>query len=340
MVGYFSTNLGQICLFMNIYSLQQLKNNPQLLTKNVLSVGNFDGVHLGHQAMLAQLNNLAQRFDLASCVMIFEPQPREFFNPNTAPPRLSNLDEKLALLQQFDVQNVIVASFDEDFRHLSAQSFAELLKRLSVQQLVLGDDFRFGHDRIGDSDFLQKSGFMVHNLGTVVDNQQIRISSTKVREYLLNGDLLSAKQILGRDYTITGKVVHGDKIGRTLDFPTANIALNRIRPPLHGVFAVDVLMQGDNFAEEWDGLAGFSPNSLFGCANIGTRPSVNGEDWRLEVYLPNFQGDLYNKILTVKFLHFLHGEKKYNDINALKNGIQQDVSQLLNWRTMQLRKDV
>lgn len=325
---------------MKIYHLTQILENKQFLNPNILSIGNFDGVHLGHQAMLAKLKNLSRINGLESSVMIFEPQPREFFTPTNAPPRLTNLDEKITLLQKFGVQNVIVANFDEQFRSLSANDFAKLLHNLSVKQLVLGDDFRFGHDRAGDSQFLQSVGFIVHNLDTVADNQHERISSTKIREYLLNGDLLSAKQILGRDYTITGKVVHGDKIGRTLDFPTANIALNRIRPPLHGVFAVDVLMQDDNFAEEWDGLAGFSPNSLFGCANIGTRPSVNGEDWRLEVYLPNFQGDLYDKILTVKFLHFLHGEKKYNDINALKNGIQQDVSQLLNWRTMQVRKDV
>lgn len=325
---------------MKIYHLTQILENKQFLNPNILSIGNFDGVHLGHQAMLAKLKNLSKINGLESSVMIFEPQPREFFTPTNAPPRLTNLDEKITLLQKFGVQNVIVANFDEQFRSLSANDFAKLLHNLSVKQLVLGDDFRFGHDRAGDSQFLQSVGFIVHNLDTVADNQHERISSTKIREYLLNGDLLSAKQILGRDYTITGKVVHGDKIGRTLDFPTANITLNRIRPPLHGVFAVDVLMQDDNFAEEWDGLAGFSPNSLFGCANIGTRPSVNGEDWRLEVYLPNFQGDLYDKNLTVKFLHFLHGEKKYNDINALKNGIQQDVSQLLNWRTKQLRKDV
>lgn len=325
---------------MKIYHLTQILENKQFLNPNILSIGNFDGVHLGHQAMLAKLKNLSKINGLESSVMIFEPQPREFFTPTNAPPRLTNLDEKITLLQKFGVQNVIIANFDEQFRSLSANDFAKLLHNLSVKQLVLGDDFRFGHDRAGDSQFLQSVGFIVHNLDTVADNQHERISSTKIREYLLNGDLLSAKQILGRDYTITGKVVHGDKIGRTLDFPTANITLNRIRPPLHGVFAVDVLMQDDNFAEEWDGLAGFSPNSLFGCANIGTRPSVNGEDWRLEVYLPNFQGDLYDKNLTVKFLHFLHGEKKYNDINALKNGIQQDVSQLLNWRTKQLRKDV
>lgn len=321
---------------MKIYHLTQIIENKQFLNPNILSIGNFDGVHLGHQAMLAKLKNLSKINNLESSVMIFEPQPREFLNPTNAPSRLTNLDEKTALLQQSGIENLIIANFDEKFRSLSANDFAKLLHNLSVKQLVLGDDFRFGHDRVGDSRFLQSVGFIVHNLDTVADSQHERISSTKIRKYLLNGDLLSAKQILGRDYAITGQVVHGDKIGRSLDFPTANIALNRIRPPLHGVFAVDVVMQDDHFTEEWDGLAGFSPNSLFGCANIGTRPSVNGENWRLEVHLPNFVGDLYDKVLTVKFLHFLHGEKKYNDINALKTGIQRDVIQLLNWRTMQL----
>lgn len=325
---------------MNIYSLQQVKNNPEILPKTALSIGNFDGVHLGHQAMLAKLKEVAECFELESCVMIFEPQPREFFNAKTAPPRLTNLAEKTALLQHFGVQNVIVANFDKNFQNLSATDFAQLLKNLSVQQLVLGDDFRFGHDRMGDSIFLKNFGFMVHHLNTVVDKQQSRVSSTKIREYLLNGDLSSAKQMLGRHYSMIGQVVHGDKIGRTLDFPTANIALNRIRPPLQGVFAVDVMMTDGDFAEDWDGLAGFSPNSLFGCANVGMRPSVNGQDWRLEVYLPNFVGDLYDKVLTVQFLHFLHGEKKYDDINALKKGIQQDVANLLNWRTLHLTKNI
>ncbi|WP_066802136.1 bifunctional riboflavin kinase/FAD synthetase [Moraxella oblonga] len=311
--------------------------NPTTLPSHVLTIGNFDGVHLGHQAMLNSLKTVAQHLGLATAVMVFEPQPREFFNPQNPPARLTNFAEKIALLDRFGVEMVIQAKFNDTFRHLSAHDFANLLKTIGTHHLVLGDDFRFGHDRMGDKVFLQGLGFGVDDLPTVTKNN-LRISSTAVREALAQGDLAKAKGLLGQDYAITGQVVHGDKIGRTLNFPTANITLNRLKPALHGVFAVDVMLLDDTYQDGWQGLAGLSPNSLFGCANIGTRPSVHGTDWRLEVHLPNFCGDLYGQTLTVKFLHFLHGERHYQGLDDLKNGIRQDVNELLNWRTLQLRK--
>ena len=345
---------------MNTYFLEQLMASPSNLPANtspvdlapcVLTIGNFDGVHLGHQAMLAQVRTLAHARKLSAAVMIFEPQPREFFAPASAPARLTNLAEKQALLAEYGVETLIVASFDNEFRSLSAQAFADILaKRLNVQALVLGDDFKFGHDRSGDSNFLRDYGLHVTNLETVTDSSHkaARISSTRIRDLLLAGDIDAANALLGRDYAITGTVVGGDKIGRTLDFPTANIDLKRIKPALHGIFAVDVVSLDkdgnvipDGLVKRADndhrGIAGLRANSLFGTANIGTRPSVDKKhEWRLEVHFPELQADLYNLNLQVRFLHYLHGERHYESLAALKEGIHHDVQQLIEWRAKQI----
>jgi len=355
---------------MKTYFLEQLISSPHTsstdtvpveLASCVLTIGNFDGVHLGHQAMLAQVREIAHTQNLGAAVMIFEPQPREFFAPAKAPARLTNLAEKQALLAEYGVETLIVAGFDTEFRSLSAQAFADILaKRLNVKALVLGDDFRFGHDRTGDSQFLRSYGLDVTNLHTVtdnsndsdsvdtIDNDAARISSTRVRDLLLAGDLQAANRLLGRDYAITGEVVRGDQIGRTIDFPTANIDLQRIKPALHGIFAVDVVSLDDNGNVIADGLtalatdahtgvAGLRPHSVFGTANIGKRPSVDkGDDWRLEVHFPQLQADLYGLNLHVRFLHFLHGERRYDGLEALKAGIHQDVADLLEWREKQI----
>ncbi|MGM8937900.1 riboflavin biosynthesis protein RibF [Psychrobacter glaciei] len=344
---------------MNTYFLEQLiaspsalpaHTNPINLAPCALTIGNFDGVHLGHQAMLAQVREIAQAQNLSSAVMIFEPQPREFFAPTTAPARLTNLAEKQALLAEHGVETLIVASFDTDFRSLSAQAFADILaKRLNVKALVLGDDFRFGHDRTGDSQFLRDYGLDVTNLHTVIDNggKASRISSTRVRDLLLAGDIDAANTLLGRDYAITGMVVGGDQIGRTMDFPTANIDLQRLKPALHGIFAVDVVSLDDHgkvianglttqVINGKSGVTGFRPHSLFGTASIGIRPSVDkGSDWRLEVHFPEFQADLYGLNLQVRFLNYLHGERHYDGLEALKVGIHNDVKALLEWRAEQ-----
>ena len=328
------------------------RNNtsPIALAPCVLTIGNFDGVHLGHQAMLAQVREIAQVRNLGSAVMIFEPQPREFFAPATAPARLTNLAEKQALLAEYGVETLIVAGFDAEFRSLSAQAFADILaRRLNVKALVLGDDFKFGHDRTGDSQFLRDYGLHVTNLHTVTDSSDkaARISSTRIRDLLLAGDINAANTLLGREYAITGTVVGGDKIGRTMDFPTANIDLKRIKPALHGIFAVDVvsLDEGGNVIlngltvrtdGENKGVAGLRPHSLFGTANLGTRPSVDKKhDWRLEVHFPELQADLYGLTLQVRFLHYLHGERHYESLEALKAGIHHDVKELLEWRSKQ-----
>ncbi|MDN3397485.1 riboflavin biosynthesis protein RibF [Psychrobacter sp. APC 3426] len=344
---------------MNTYFLEQLIASPSTLPANtspvdlapcVLTIGNFDGVHLGHQAMLAQVRDIANAQNLGSAVMIFEPQPREFFAPTTAPARLTNLAEKQALLAEYGIETLIVASFDSDFRSLAAQAFADILAlRLNVKSLVLGDDFKFGHDRTGDSQFLRDYGLDVTNLHTVIDDsgKAARISSTRVRDLLLAGDLDAANALLGRDYMMTGLVIGGDKIGRTMDFPTANIELKRLKPALHGIFAVDVVSLDNDgkvipnglsaFAiNNKSGIEGLRPDSLFGTASIGTRPSVNkGHEWRLEVHFPKLQADLYGLTLQVRFLHYLHGERHYESLEALKKGIHNDVKDLVVWRDKQ-----
>lgn len=351
-------------IFLDLATIHAGNSHSSLNADNVLTIGNFDGVHLGHQAMLKQLKQSASEQQLDTMVMIFEPQPREYFaqlksDPSSAPARLTSQDEKLTLLAEFGIDTVVVAKFDEAFRSLSASEFADMLvHHLNVKSLVLGDDFKFGHDRTGDSEFLRNYGLPVTNLHTITDTQVVdtqenslledkRISSTRIRELLAKGDLKTVSRLLDRDYSITGKVVGGDKIGRTLDFPTANIELNRVRPALHGVYGVDVVVldeSGEVVADAFadlakdtkTGIAGLRPHSLFGTANIGIRPSVDKpHEWRLEVFFPEFSGNLYEKTLQVRFLHHLHGERKYDGLEALKAGIQQDVKDLIEWRHSQ-----
>lgn len=311
---------------------QHIPSLPDL----ALTIGNYDGVHLGHQALIDLLTTTATKEGLASAVMVFEPQPREFFSPDDPPARLSSLAEKTEQLGKLGVDYLLVASFDEAFRALSAEAFMDLLNRLNVRKLVLGDDFRFGQGRVGDASLLQQAGFGVLSLDSInIDGR--RVSSSLLRAALAVGDLTTAKQLLGRDYAITGEVVHGDKIGRTLDFPTANVALSRIKPALHGVLAADVIAYRDGKRLAWQtlgtgGVAGLAAGSLFAAANIGLRPAVGGSDWRLEVHLPEFVGDLYGLQLQVVFLHYLHGERHYSSLDELKQGIAQDVKELLVWR--------
>lgn len=315
-----------------------LPDLPQI----ALTIGNYDGVHLGHQAMITTLVDVAKSHQLRSAVMIFEPQPREFLSPQNAPARLTALHEKQALLAGFGLDYLLVVHFDEAFRKLSARAFCDLLKRLNAKHLVLGDDFRFGHDRVGDASFLRQADFLVQSLPTV-SNHDSRISSTAIRQTLQAGDLAQARELLGRDYAMMGKVVHGDKIGRTLDFPTANLAVNRLKPSVQGVFAVNVFVFKDGQQMDWQtlaqdgkmGIKGTMAGSLLGAVNVGKRPSVNGVDWRAEVHLPEFAGDLYGLTLQVVFLHYLHGERRYDGLDALKQGIRQDVADILAWRQNQ-----
>lgn len=301
-------------------------NAPPALPPIALTIGNFDGVHLGHQAMLQKTLEVAHRHQLNSAVMIFEPQPREFFDPANAPARLTNLPEKLSKINELSIDFVLIVPFNADFANLTAQAFCEFLQMLNVKAMILGDDFRFGKGRSGDKAFLGQF-FEIYQVDSVLVDGE-RVSSTRIRHALQAGDLPLANRLLGTDYAITGQVVHGDKIGRTLDFPTANIALDRLRPAVSGVFGVAV-------AGDFDDMMGgirLHDGTLFGCANVGIRPSVGGKEYRLEVHLPHFVGDLYDKVLTVKFLYFLHGEIKYDGLENLKNGIANDIQNLITWQ--------
>lgn len=297
-----------------------------------LTIGNFDGVHLAHQTIIKSVQNQAQKHGYCSAVMIFEPQPREFFDPKNAPARLDSQDEKCAKLTHLGVDFVIIAHFDWAFAQLTSAEFIALLRRLNVRSLVLGDDFRFGKGRAGDKDTLMQAGFLVEHFASIVQDAH-RISSTQIRQYLAAGKLSAAEALLGGMYSITGKVVHGNKIGRTLGIPTANIALNRLKPAVCGVFGVWV------YCDDWSGTTGGvrTQDKLFGCANIGVRPSVSDDrQYHLEVHLPTFCGDLYGRTLTVYFAVFLHGEKKYDNLSALQKGIQDDIAALLAWHQAQV----
>ena len=227
---------------MKLLRLNALPSHTQL-EKTAVTIGNFDGVHLGHQAMIHQLKAVAKLQNLKTVVMIFEPQPLEFFKGYDAPPRISSLREKVEYLTELGVDYIAVAKFDNSFRSLSAEQFADILKeKLNAQSLVLGDDFHFGKNRQGNSEFLENYGFQVHNLETILSEGE-RVSSTRIRQTLAAGDLALAAQLLGRPYSITGRVQYGDQIGRTLDFPTINVRLNRHKPCLNGIYGVDVMCE-------------------------------------------------------------------------------------------------
>lgn len=284
----------------------------------VATIGNFDGVHLGHQRIIEQVIREARRRDSLATVMLFEPQPREFFTPDQAPARLMSLRDKLVALRDCGVDQVLCARFNQAFRSLTAEAFVHelLVDGLDTRYLVVGDDFRFGCGRDGDFDYLRQAGarfgFEVTNTPTCeVDGE--RVSSTRVRSALKDGDFSLAERLLGRPYRISGRVRHGDKIGRTLDMPTVNLALKRPVSPLHGVYAVRV---------HGPGLSG---DGHPGAASVGTRPSVGGLENRLEVHLLDYQGDLYDDHLTVTFEHFIRPEEKFDSLDALKDAMRRDL---------------
>ncbi|RMS62630.1 FMN adenylyltransferase / riboflavin kinase [Pseudomonas syringae pv. aceris] len=283
----------------------------------VATIGNFDGVHRGHQAILARLRERAVELGVPSCVVIFEPQPREFFAPETAPARLARLRDKLELLSAEGVDRVLCLSFNQRLCKLSAASFVEtvLIDGLGVQHLEVGDDFRFGFDRVGDFDFLQQAGttygFTVEAAQTV-EIDGIRVSSTKVRKALAASDFALAERMLGRPFQIAGRVLHGQKLARQLGTPTANVQLKRRRVPLSGVYLVSTEIDG----KAWPGVA-----------NIGVRPTVTGDgSAHLEVHLLDFAGDLYDRRLTVAFHHKLRDEQRFASLEALKTAINADVA--------------
>tara|TARA_R110002073_G_scaffold313230_5_gene485046 strand:- start:336 stop:1289 length:954 start_codon:yes stop_codon:yes gene_type:complete len=301
-------------------------NSAHFKAPVALTIGNFDGVHLGHQAMLTRLKDAANRLGIATCVMTFEPHPREFFAPDQAPTRLTSLREKLELLAKSRVDSVQVYRFNYDFAKISPEEFITriLQKELSIRWLLVGDDFRFGARRAGDfamlQDFSAQDGFEVEIMPSFTMNDQ-RVSSTNIRQALAAGNLHLAKHFLGRHYSISGRVVDGDKLGKKIGFPTANIQLKHNRLPLSGIFVVQV-----------HGAEPSLPTTIRGVASLGVRPTVheNGKP-TLEVHLLDFNREIYGHHLQVDFLHKLRNEEKYSNIEALTKQIKKDVENTRNY---------
>lgn len=288
----------------------------------VLTIGNFDGVHLGHQAVLEQVSLQAKALDLPSMVMTFEPQPLELFAKDKAPARLTRLRDKFVQLNKLDIDRLLCVSFNTYFASLTADEFITdlLVKRLGVKFLVIGDDFCFGRGRKGDFAMLQQAGkrygFEVVSTQSFC-LQQLRVSSTAIRNALAQDDLPAAAQMLGRDYSISGRVSHGRKLGRTIGFPTANIPLKRCVSPVSGVYVVQAL--------------GLGEQAIGGVANIGQRPTVNGVRQQLEVHLFDFQANLYGKQLEIVLLQKLRDEHKFESFDALKQQIELDAEAARVW---------
>jgi riboflavin kinase/FMN adenylyltransferase len=275
-----------------------------------LTIGNFDGVHRGHRALIDRVTARAREAKLTSCVLTFEPHPREYFSPEAAPQRITRLRDKLELMAQAGVERVHVARFDARFAALSAERFIEeiLMKGLAVKWLLVGRDFRFGAKRAGDFSTLQNHGFAVEAMPDVQFEGK-RVSSSAVRAALAEGDLAGAERLLGHPYTISGRVAHGAKLGRGLGFPTANIVLRR-PPPIAGIFVVEV----DGYGR--------------GVASVGRRPTVNPVAIPLlEVHLFDHDADLYGEHLRVRFLKKLRDEQKYDGLPALQAAIARDARQ-------------
>lgn len=284
----------------------------------VATIGNFDGVHLGHQAVLGQLAERAGELNLPTVVVTFEPQPREFFTHGHTPPRLTRFREKIQALRRFSVDRVVCLRFDQALAGLPAEHFVQrlLVDGLGVRYVVVGDDFHFGKGRGGDFAMLQQAGarhgFQVAAMHSFsIDGE--RVSSTRIRAALAAGDFAVAQKLLGRPYRMSGRVAHGDARGRQLGFPTANIHLHRKSSPLNGVYAVEVF--------------GLEREPLAGVANVGTRPTVGGVRSQLEVHLLDFSGDIYGRYLHVDFLRKLRDEKRFESLDALTAQIHADVTE-------------
>ena len=296
--------------------IRGIENLNNEFTQCVVTLGNFDGVHLGHQQLINHLIEQGKKLNLPTAVMLFEPQPLEFFSKR-APTRLTSFKEKVRLIEKLGIDYIIAVPFTQTFANMSANAFIQdwLINKLSAKYIVIGDDFRFGHERKGDITFLQQythnNQFAVESMPTFVYDT-LRVSSTAVREALFNSDFELARCLLGRDYAIQGRVVHGNALARQLGFPTANIHLNRKKPALQGVYFVKVKNCCSN-------------QYYHGIANIGIRPTIEVKKAILEVNIFDFSGDIYGQYLDVTFVCKLRDEKKFDSLTDLKQQISQDV---------------
>lgn len=298
--------------------IRGLSNIQAIHQGSVASIGNFDGVHLGHQAILNQVCEKAKLLSVPSMLICFEPQPREFFSEFNAPARLTRFREKVDLLESLGVDLVLCLKFNEATRSMTADAFINVLvQNLKLKALFVGDDFKFGHDQSGGFAELQRAGaehhFEVTNMYTL-NIEDSRVSSTHIREYLAKGLFDEAELMLGRPYAISGKVVYGSQLGRTLDAATANIHLHRYRAPIDGVYAV--ILELEDSGEVFEGVA-----------NVGVRPTLESQTLRpiLEVHLFDFSRDIYGQKVKVVFKKKIREEKKFPDFDSLKAAIAEDV---------------
>ncbi len=283
-----------------------------------LTVGNFDGVHRGHQALLSRVVAAAHARDLVPAVMTFEPHPREFFAPERAPARVSNLRDKLSVFERSGIERTFVIHFNRRFAQLAPSAFVEdvMIVGCAMRWLLVGEDFRFGAKRAGDTsllaDYAARGAFELEVMPTVSHNAE-RISSTAVREALAAGDLARASTLLDRAYMISGRVLHGRKLGRSLGFPTLNLKVQHSHPALQGIFAVRV--------------HGLAERPVAGVASIGLRPTVDDAGrWLLEVHLFDFADAVYGRLVSVEFVKKLRDEQKYETLGALSAAIGDDAA--------------
>jgi riboflavin kinase / FMN adenylyltransferase len=294
-----------------------------------LAIGNFDGVHRGHQAILETCRNTASLLGFQPAALTFSPLPREYFaklknDPALAPPRLMSVTEKLAAFQRAGIEQAFIPHFGAAFSGQSPQDFIERLVGMNVRWLMVGEDFRFGAKRAGDVALLREAGrqhgFQVETMADVVFDGQ-RVSSTAIRAALSAGELATATQMLGQAYRIVGRVTHGKKLGRTLGFPTANVALTRRKPALSGVFAVRLKL----VTRGLEGVAGKEGTILNGVANLGTNPVVSSESRQhLEVFLFDFSSDLYGRRVSVEFIEKIRDEQNFSSLDVLVTQMHDD----------------
>lgn len=283
----------------------------------VATIGNFDGLHQGHQRVIQALIKLGKQLNLPTCVILFEPHPQEFFYGDKAPARLMRLGEKVKYLEQLNIDRVICLRFNKRLAECTAESFVKkiLVDKLGIKGLIIGDDFRFGKGRQGDFEFLQKLGhkygFKVFSTPTLLLNNE-RIGSSRVREAVKQADFKLTALLLGRPFRLSGRIIYGDQRGRLLGFPTANIRLHRQVLPLQGVFVVNVYA--------------LAATALPGVANCGKRPTINGLQNLLEVHLLDFDQNIYGQFIEIEFLKKIRDEKKFDNLEALKQQITKDVA--------------
>ena len=284
-------------------------------TPKVLSLGMFDGVHFGHISIINLLKSVAQENNLETAILTFWPHPRKVFNPNDEIKLLNTLNEKLNLLENANLDVVFLKSFDENFRNLTGEEFVRqiLVQKLNVKHIIIGHDHVFGKNKSGNFELLQKLSkeldFVVQQLDAVKEGE-FNISSTKIRNCLGNGNIISANKMLGYHYSVSGKVIDGKKLGRTIGYPTANIEVDELKLlPKKGAYIVEVYVKNKFYK---------------GMLSIGTNPTVNGDKLTVEVYILDFNEDIYGDEITVKFRDFLHEEIKFESLEKLIERLDED----------------